>query len=274
MRNVLLCVRSARAARDVAAVAARLGLATAVRTATSEPEVLLRLAEKPADIVLAEAALVRSDTARFTRRVLARAPRAALVLFGAERTSAAAVIAAGARGLISSSDQEAACVVAKTLLLLQAPGRRLAEPGLPGGGRTSGDGGRRVPGSGAPESAEAGPQSGASTVVPAQREVDPAPVDPPVAITSAVQPGEQGAPPTAVTPAPPTGGEHPASVLTEREAQVLRAMADGKSNAEIGRELYLSEDTVKTYARRIFRKLGVRDRAHAVATGFRAGLVA
>jgi DNA-binding NarL/FixJ family response regulator len=55
---------------------------------------------------------------------------------------------------------------------------------------------------------------------------------------------------------------------------VLRGMADGKSNAEIGRELFVSEDTVKTHARRLFRKLGARDRAHAVAAGFRAGLVA
>lgn len=48
----------------------------------------------------------------------------------------------------------------------------------------------------------------------------------------------------------------------------------GKSNGQIGRELYLSEDTVKTHARRLFRKLGVRDRAQAVAHGFRRGLVA
>jgi DNA-binding NarL/FixJ family response regulator len=61
--------------------------------------------------------------------------------------------------------------------------------------------------------------------------------------------------------------------LTERELQVLRGMADGRSNAEIGRELFVSEDTVKTHARRLFRKLGARDRAHAVAAGFRAGLV-
>ena len=57
--------------------------------------------------------------------------------------------------------------------------------------------------------------------------------------------------------------------LTERELQVLRGMADGKSNAEIGRELFVSEDTVKTHARRIYRKLGARDRAHAVALGMR-----
>ena len=59
-------------------------------------------------------------------------------------------------------------------------------------------------------------------------------------------------------------GEAP---LTEREMQVLRGMSQGQSNGEIGRELFLSEDTVKTHARRLFRKLGARDRAQAVALG-------
>jgi DNA-binding NarL/FixJ family response regulator len=61
--------------------------------------------------------------------------------------------------------------------------------------------------------------------------------------------------------------------LTERELQVLTGMGRGRSNAEIGRELFLSEDTVKTHARRLFRKLGAADRAQAVAMGFRWGLV-
>lgn len=65
----------------------------------------------------------------------------------------------------------------------------------------------------------------------------------------------------------------PAPELTEREQQVLEGMAAGKSNAEIGRGLYLSEDTIKTHARRLFRKLEVNDRAQAVALGFRHGLV-
>jgi DNA-binding NarL/FixJ family response regulator len=72
------------------------------------------------------------------------------------------------------------------------------------------------------------------------------------------------------TPRAPTD---PGVQLTERELQVLRGMSQGKSNGQIGRELYLSEDTVKTHARRLFRKLGVRDRAQAVAHGFRRGLV-
>ncbi len=61
--------------------------------------------------------------------------------------------------------------------------------------------------------------------------------------------------------------------LTERELQVLRGMSQGKSNSEIGKELFLSEDTIKTHARRLFRKMDVSDRAQAVANGFRQGLV-
>lgn len=61
--------------------------------------------------------------------------------------------------------------------------------------------------------------------------------------------------------------------LTERELQVLHGMTQGKSNGEIGRDLYLSEDTVKTHARRLFRALGVHDRAEAVAHGIRRGFV-
>ena len=57
------------------------------------------------------------------------------------------------------------------------------------------------------------------------------------------------------------------------EMQVLTGMSQGKSNAQIGRELYLSEDTIKTHARRLFRKLGAKDRAEAVATGFRRGIM-
>ncbi len=65
----------------------------------------------------------------------------------------------------------------------------------------------------------------------------------------------------------------PTVQLTERELQVLTGMSQGKSNSAIGRELFLSEDTVKTHARRLFRKLEVNDRAQAVARGFRRGLV-
>lgn len=64
-----------------------------------------------------------------------------------------------------------------------------------------------------------------------------------------------------------------APALTKRELEVLGGMARGRSNSEIGRELFLSEDTIKTHARRLYRKLGASDRAQAVAVGFRFGLL-
>lgn len=59
--------------------------------------------------------------------------------------------------------------------------------------------------------------------------------------------------------------------LTEREMQVLSRISLGLTNGEIGRDLYLSEDTVKTYVRTLLRKLGARDRAHAVRRGYETG---
>jgi len=79
-----------------------------------------------------------------------------------------------------------------------------------------------------------------------------------------------GAAPTTVRSTVP---ETPHVALSMREMQVLTGMSQGKSNAQIGRELYLSEDTIKTHARRLFRKLGAKDRAEAVATGFRRGMM-
>jgi DNA-binding NarL/FixJ family response regulator len=69
-------------------------------------------------------------------------------------------------------------------------------------------------------------------------------------------------------------GARPATTeLSEREMDVLLGMTEGLSNAEIAAELVVAEDTVKTHARRLFRKLGAGDRADAVARGFRQGLL-
>ncbi|RKN50516.1 response regulator [Micromonospora endolithica] len=58
-----------------------------------------------------------------------------------------------------------------------------------------------------------------------------------------------------------------------REIEVLRLVARGLSNAQIGRELHISEATVKTHLLRSFAKLGVSDRTAAVTTAMAAGLL-
>jgi DNA-binding NarL/FixJ family response regulator len=247
VRTVLVCVRTPVAAQAVVGCAARLGVGTAVRTAVSVADALGKLAEQPADLILVDTALSRPDSVEFTRRIVAAAPGAAVVLFGVEDPRiASAAVAAGARGVIRSEANDPVTVVAKALLLVLSPA------GEPAPARVSAKNGSAVPGPAAPVNAAVGALTGArplrttaaATAVPLQRS-DPA------------------------TPEPPRRRVD----LTERELQVLRGMADGKSNAEIGRELFVSEDTVKTHARRLFRKLGARDRAHAVASAFRAGLV-
>ncbi|GAA1955603.1 response regulator [Kitasatospora viridis] len=65
----------------------------------------------------------------------------------------------------------------------------------------------------------------------------------------------------------------PVEALTERELEVLRLVADGSTNKESARRLFISEATVKTHLLHLYAKLGVRDRAAAVAEGYKRGLL-
>ena len=239
MQSVLVCVRSPLAEQAVSNAAAQLGLGDIITTATSSADALARVAEAPPEVLLVDTASVRPDTVAFTRQVLQQSPDSVVVFFGPEEaTIARGAVEAGARGLIRGGEREdLVASVAKALMLLLRSTRLNGGPGQ---------------------------------AVPLQR--------------SEAEEGEDGesetdgeenqsAPAATAAGSTATVGGLRRLTLTERELQVLRGMADGKSNAEIGRELFVSEDTVKTHARRLFRKLGARDRAHAVAAAFRAGLV-
>jgi len=302
--TVLACVRTPDAARAVAVCADRLGVSSSVRTAVTSVEALARLAERPADLVFVDGPLTRPDPVGFVRRAMAYSPRATLVVYGLpEPTVASALIAAGARGVIRGGDTDLVTAVTKTVLLLG-----LTESGIPPIERISRGDLARTPreaamaGHGAHAAANGrrdrpnvavapaadrtshpldtrngGPGYSARSVLPGTP-LDPAQLGARSTLTS-VGAAARGTPTSLPTLVPqqrmdlPAGGGSRPPSLTERELQVLRGMADGKSNAEIGRELFVSEDTVKTHARRLFRKLGARDRAHAVASGFRTGLV-
>jgi DNA-binding CsgD family transcriptional regulator len=66
---------------------------------------------------------------------------------------------------------------------------------------------------------------------------------------------------------------HEEPELTARETEVLALVAQGQTNAEVGRSLFIGEATVKTHLLRAFAKLGVNDRTAAVTAAYRRGLL-
>jgi DNA-binding NarL/FixJ family response regulator len=302
--TVLACVRTPDAARAIAVCADRLGVSSSVRTATTAVEAIARLAEKGADLVFVDGPLTRPDPVGFVRRAMAYSPRSTLVMYGLPEPSvASALIAAGARGVIRGGDTDLVTAVTKTVLLLGltdsveigAAVVAAAAPAAPattrvaGSRRATGDVALAAPDAPRVRPAMLGKINGATERSSAldtrnggpgyatPRPLGAEPPDDLVALRREHDAELRGGLPASLVPQqrvdfPRVPGARTPS-LTERELQVLRGMSDGKSNAEIGRELFVSEDTVKTHARRLFRKLGARDRAHAVATGFRLGLV-
>lgn len=85
--------------------------------------------------------------------------------------------------------------------------------------------------------------------------------------------GEVFAPASLMTAEPVIVVDDTPSLLTERESQVLRFLADGMSNKEIGRELDLQEVTIKLHVKTLTQKLKAKNRTHAAVIGRDLGLI-
>ena len=74
-------------------------------------------------------------------------------------------------------------------------------------------------------------------------------------------------------PRPGDSSQAPLNRLTQRETEVLRLLAKGKTNPEIASALFLGEATIKTHVARVLAKLQLRDRVQAVVWAYETGLI-
>ncbi len=75
-------------------------------------------------------------------------------------------------------------------------------------------------------------------------------------------------------PEVPVATAHPGlGLLTDREREVLEAVAHGLSNSEVAEQLFMSHATAKTHVSRLLTKLGARDRAQLVMIAYESGMI-
>ena len=296
MIDVLVCDDDRRMREALRAALSVVPGVRRVGVAASGEEVLARWPRERPDLTLLDLRMPGLGGLGAARVLQNRHPEAAVLLL-VDRHDAEggeAALAADVRGTLlkDMGPADLAAAVAQGTAPVAVPSPRLQdlEPALVGaaaGARASVNGSRTVrpvdgahrPGSAVPPM---GPQHTSANGSGAGRSSRPGGTGPSRPSNGAPEvPDAVAVAAGTLEPGPGRAGPGPAALerpnrvagLTEREVQVLLGMADGKSNAEIGRDLYLSEDTVKTHARRLFRKLEASDRAQAVAVGFRLGLV-
>ncbi|WP_315095653.1 response regulator transcription factor [uncultured Cellulomonas sp.] len=241
MAGVVVCHGSAVVRERLVVTSIGVPALGPVRAASSVDELLSLARRMPPTVVLLDAHLAAPGAIEAIRRLRAVAPSAAIVLLALPDDTVALdrALALGARGFLAPDVGRAE--------LSAVAAHVLASPVLP-----------------------AQPVTRTQPVdVPSQSGFRAADLRTPAKGVPTIEAPDANAAPVGV----PTSGAIPGVPLTKREIEVLTGMSHGRSNAQIGAELYLSEDTVKTHARRLFRKLGANDRAQAVAIGLRRGLI-
>ncbi|GAA3805075.1 response regulator transcription factor [Cellulomonas soli] len=253
MAGVVICHGSALVRERLVVTSIGVPALTPVRAAATVDELLTHARRIPPTVVLLDANLPAPGMPEAVRRLRSVAPAAAIVLLATPDDAVALdrALSLGARGFLAPEvgRAELAAVAAHVL----------AAPVLP----------------------QPGHQGASLRAVAAARSVDVLVEDVDVlahALATELHPTvpvqSSGLPVDGLDGGPARRERGPEAVaLTKREIEVLVGMSNGRSNAQIGAQLFLSEDTVKTHARRLFRKLGAADRAQAVAIGLRRGLI-